>query len=35
MIATYALLARAHGPVTIISPDKDMMQLVCDESQIR
>jgi hypothetical protein len=35
MIATYAALACAHGPVTIISTDKDMMQLVCDQSQVR
>jgi DNA polymerase I len=31
LIATYARLARAEGrPVTIVSSDKDLMQLVCD-----
>jgi 5'-3' exonuclease len=36
MLATYASLASAKGlPVTIVSPDKDMMQLVCDASKVR
>src|SRR5689334_23523149 len=31
LIATYARLAREQGrPVTIVSSDKDLMQLVCD-----
>ena len=36
MIATYAALAMKEGnPVTMISPDKDMMQLVSDDARVR